>query len=42
MKSPAYVLQEILSVLSDSAQGAVEDSNPMPYSLGRGLGPLPY
>ena len=36
------VLQEVPNVLPDSAQGAAEGSNPIPYSLGRGLGPLPY
>ena len=30
------------SVLPDSAQGPPEDSNPIPHSLGLGLGPLPY
>ena len=36
------VLQEVPSVLPDSAQGAAEGSDPTPYSLGRELGPLPY
>ena len=36
------VLQEVPNVLLDSTQGAAEGSNPMPYSLGRRLGPLPY
>ena len=34
--------QTVPSVLPDSAQGAAEDSNSIPYSLGRGLCPLPY
>ena len=36
------VLQEFPNVLPDNAQGTAEDSNPIPYSLGRRLGPLPY
>ena len=36
------VLQEVPNVLPDSTQGAAEGLNPMPYSLGRRLGPLPY
>ena len=30
------------NVLPDSAQGASRGSNPLPYILGRRLGPLPY
>ena len=36
------VLQEVLNVLPNSAQGAPEGSNPIPHSLGRGLNSLPY
>ena len=36
------VLQEVPDVLLDSAQGALKGSNPIPHSLGHGLGPLPY
>ena len=35
------VLREVPNVLPDNAQGAPEGSNPIPHSLGHGLGPLP-
>ena len=36
------VLQEVPNVLPDSAEGAADGLNPIPYSLGRRLDPLPY
>ena len=36
------IKKEVSSVLPVSAQGAAKGSNPIPYSLGRRLGSLPY
>ena len=41
-KSTKRIKNEGPSVLPDSAQGPSEGSNPIPHSLGLGLGPLPY
>ena len=41
-KSMKRIKNEGPSILPDSAQGPPEGSNPIPHSLGPGLGQLPY
>ena len=41
-KNEKRIKDESPSVLPDSEQGPPESLNPMPHSLGLGLGPLPY
>ena len=41
-KSKKRIKKEVPSVLLDNAQDTNKGSNPIPYSLGRGLDPLSY